>query len=345
MMRRFGRWLFVAGLVLTMGFQQAPDNIATVNGDPIPVVLFQQRVRFARWTTAQQLLQLMQTYGADSLTDSKSPFYPQYRTLVDTQGFGRQVLDSLVAIKLVQHEAAARGITVSDADVQEQINTFFGYTPDATPVPVAGQPASNPTEIAQAFQANRDNYFGQAGVMARMGQADVIATFAEQALQVKVFQALTKDVPSQAEQVKVRHILVESADQANALLAQIRGGASFAELAKTNSKDAESAAQGGDLGWTPRGVYLPEFEAAIWNANPGDLIGPVKTQFGYHVILVEGREVHPLGDADLARARDTAYRQWLQQQRNQAAIKVVDNWMALIPADPTFKDLGLPEPK
>jgi parvulin-like peptidyl-prolyl isomerase len=346
LLRSAGQLFILFAFALTTAFQELPDHVAMVGGDPVPTTLFQQRVRLARWTTAQQLLQVMQTYGPDALTDPGSPYNGQYKNLSDNATFAQQVLDSLITVKLVQHEAAARGITVTDDDVQNQINAFFGYAPNATPQPPqpgeTPQPPLNPTEMAQAFQEERDNYFGQAGDIARMGQADVIATFAEQALQIKVYEALTKNVPTQGQQVKVRHILVDSLEKANALLAQIQGGASFADVAKANSQDATSAVNGGDLGWSPHGVYFPEFEDAIWKVTPGTLIGPIKTPVGFHLILVEGREVRPLTEADLIRERDAVYRQWLQQARDKANVQIVDNWQALIPAEPTLKALGLP---
>jgi len=128
-------------------------------------------------------------------------------------------------------------------------------------------------------------------------------------------------------------------------LAQIKAGKSFDDLAKANSLDTSSAPQGGDLGWAPRGTYVTEFENAIWNAKPGDILGPIKTQFGYHLIKVEGREVRALSQVDLGRIRDTAYQQWLQQARTGAAIIIAKDWHTFIPADPTLKDLGLPELK
>jgi parvulin-like peptidyl-prolyl isomerase len=346
LLRSAGQLFILLAFALTTAFQQLPDHVAIVGGDPISTTLFQQRVRLARWTTAQQLLQVMQTYGPNALTDPGSPYNGQYKNLNDSVTFAQQVLNSLITVKLVQREAAARGITVTDDDVQNQINAFFGYAPNATPQPPqpgeTPQPSLNPTEMAQAFQEERDNYFGQAGDIARMGQAEVIATFAEQALQIKVYEALTKNVPTQGQQVKVRHILVDSLEKANALLAQIQGGASFADVAKANSQDATSAANGGDLGWSPHGVYFPEFEDAIWKVAPGTLIGPIKTPVGFHLILVEGREVRPLTEADLIRERDAVYRQWLQQARDRANVQIVDNWQALIPAEPTLKALGLP---
>ncbi|MEP7285922.1 MAG: peptidylprolyl isomerase [Chloroflexota bacterium] len=340
------RLMLLTGVLLSLGFRQAAETVATVNDDPISVTAFQQRVRFARWATAQQLSQIVQTYGEKALTDPSSPYNTQYKLLADLPSFGKQVLDSLITVKLVQQEAARRGISVTDDEVQQQINLFFGYTPDATPVPAApGQPPLNPTEVADSFQANRDNYFGQAGVTAHMTQADVLATFAEQALQIKLYQALTGDLPAQVEQVKVRHILMGAEDAANGLLAQIKGGANFAELAKANSLDSTSAALGGDLGWSSKGTYVAELDQAIWTAKPGDVLGPIKTKFGFHLVLVEGREMRVLTPADLARAREALYQQLIVQIHASAKIQIVDNWQSFIPEEPTLKDLGLPEIK
>jgi parvulin-like peptidyl-prolyl isomerase len=341
---RLRRWGTALGAAVMIGLAQAPDTIATINGNPISTLVFQQRVRFTRWTIGQQLDQILQQMGATALTDPASPYNSQYKLLSDAPTLGQQVIDSLITVKLVQAEAVRRGITTDDAEVQTQIQAFFGYTPDATPAPGADQPAPNATELAQNFEATRDNYFGQAGVAAKMTQNDVLATFAEQALQIKVFQAITADIPLQAEQRHVRHILVASEDQAKALLPQVGTEAAFAAIAKTNSLDTTNAAVGGDLGWAARGAYVPEFDAAVWSAQPGQAVGPIKTQFGYHLILVVSSETRPLSTADLARARDAKYRDWLKQARSNAAVQIVAQWQALIPTDPGLKDLGLPEP-
>lgn len=85
-----------------------------------------------------------------------------------------------------------------------------------------------------------------------------------------------------------RHILVETEAQAQALLAQLKKGAKFDALAKQNSKDPGSAAHGGDLDWAPAQGYVPEFAAALQALAKGQLSdAPVKTQFGWHIILVE----------------------------------------------------------
>ena len=102
------------------------------------------------------------------------------------------------------------------------------------------------------------------------------------------------------EQAHARHILFRvppsvTAEQvaeiratADGVLQIARSGGDFAELATKYSEDPGSKDNGGDLGWFGRGEMVPEFENAVFGAKPGDIIGPVQSQFGLHVIKVEG---------------------------------------------------------
>ncbi|MEO4043165.1 peptidylprolyl isomerase [Hoeflea sp. CAU 1731] len=88
-------------------------------------------------------------------------------------------------------------------------------------------------------------------------------------------------------EVKARHILVDSEEQAKAIIAELEAGADFEELAKEKST-GPSGPQGGDLGYFTRGRMVPEFEEAAFALEPDDFTRePVKTQFGWHVIKVE----------------------------------------------------------
>ncbi|MCF4167052.1 peptidylprolyl isomerase [Zavarzinia compransoris] len=90
------------------------------------------------------------------------------------------------------------------------------------------------------------------------------------------------------EEIRARHILVDSEDEAKALKAEVEKGADFAALANEHSKDARDGS-GGDLGWFTRERMVPEFAEAAFAAEEGKVAGPVKSQFGWHLILVEGR--------------------------------------------------------
>lgn len=98
-------------------------------------------------------------------------------------------------------------------------------------------------------------------------------------------------------QVKARHVLVKEKAEADAIMAQIKGGADFAKVATEKSLDSGSAKEGGELGWFEKSRMVAEFADAAFAAKKGDLVGPVQTKFGFHIIEVEDtRESKPLDE-------------------------------------------------
>ncbi len=87
---------------------------------------------------------------------------------------------------------------------------------------------------------------------------------------------------------RARHILVSTEENCNALKTQIEGGADFAELAKEHSS-CPSGKQGGDLGEFGPGQMVKEFDAVVFHEELGKIHGPVKTQFGYHLLEITSR--------------------------------------------------------
>ena len=86
--------------------------------------------------------------------------------------------------------------------------------------------------------------------------------------------------------INASHILVKTESEAKVILYDIEHGKSFEEAAKEVSL-CPSKKNGGNLGWFSRGKMVKEFEQACFNAKKGDIIGPVKTQFGYHIIKID----------------------------------------------------------
>ena len=87
---------------------------------------------------------------------------------------------------------------------------------------------------------------------------------------------------------RARHILVEKEDQAKAIIASIKKGQKFEEIAKKQSKDPGSGANGGDLDWASPGNFVKEFSEAMMALKKGQMTeAPVKTQFGYHIIRLD----------------------------------------------------------
>ena len=123
--------------------------------------------------------------------------------------------------------------------------------------------------------------------------------------ELKDYYGQVKERYESPERRRARHILITTGDgvddaaaqkKAEELATQLKNGGDFAALAKANSKDPGSAAQGGELGWAQRGMFVGPFEDALFSMKQGEIRGPVKTQFGYHVIQleeVEQQQVRP----------------------------------------------------
>jgi peptidyl-prolyl cis-trans isomerase C len=109
------------------------------------------------------------------------------------------------------------------------------------------------------------------------------------------------EMPAEDE-VKARHILVSSEDEAKAIIGELQKGADFEKIAREKSTDKASGAQGGDLGWFKKGDMVKEFADAAFAQEKGSTSkAPVKTQFGFHVIKTEDRRpAAPPTQADLA---------------------------------------------
>jgi peptidyl-prolyl cis-trans isomerase C len=105
---------------------------------------------------------------------------------------------------------------------------------------------------------------------------------------LKKFYEQNKDKFKTGEQFRASHILVKTEKEAKDILAQIKAGGKFEELARKNSVDA-SAAKGGDLGWFGKGSMVPVFEKAVQTLKEGQVSDVVKSDFGYHIIKLTGK--------------------------------------------------------
>src|ERR1700712_833460 len=144
----------------------------------------------------------------------------------------------------------------------------------------------------------------------------------------KVYQDASKQISGEQE-VHARHILVESEDEAKAIEDELKKGADFAELAKKKSKDP-GASDGGDLGFFTKDQMVPEFSAAAFKLEPGQISDPVKTQFGWDVIKVEEKRNRKPPAFDQVRSQvetfvvRKAQAEYVAKQRQAAKIERMD---------------------
>lgn len=124
------------------------------------------------------------------------------------------------------------------------------------------------------------------------------------------------------EQVKASHILVKSEKEAQDLLAQLKGGGKFEDLAKKYSVDP-AGQKGGDLGWFGKGMMIPEFEKVAFSMKEGDVSGIVKTKFGFHIIKLTGKR--PAGALPFAEVKEQLKASLLPQKQQEVFQKVKED--------------------
>jgi parvulin-like peptidyl-prolyl isomerase len=242
------------------------------------------------WSFAQQ---------ADTPAPAKETAPDAVVLTVGDQKFTRAEFENLIQALPPQLQQAARG--PQKREFALQLAELFAVAREAERRQIAARP-----ELAMRLKYQRDNILAGALYQDMTEQAEVADKDVEE------FFAKNKD---SYEDVTARHILVRfqgsrvpqregqpdlSEDEAKAkateLKAKLAAGASFADLAKAESDDTGSAQTGGSLGTFGRGQMIPEFENAAFTQEIGSISDPVRTDFGYHLILVEDRKTKTVAD-------------------------------------------------
>jgi len=158
-----------------------------------------------------------------------------------------------------------------------------------------------PEDVDAWYQKNQAEYRTEESVSLQYVQLDLADVAAAIAVDEAALHTYYDEVAAEryvsAERRRARHILVESGSddaaaraRAETLVERARAGEDFSELAAQNSDDPGSKAQGGDLGWATRESFVAPFADALFAMEKGEIRGPIKTQFGYHVIVLDDVE-------------------------------------------------------
>ena len=189
--------------------------------------------------------------------------------------------------------------------------------PNPTATPSGPTPTPAPTATALPFPT----YFARYQEVVGSDTALIRSVAKARVLRVKLNEALG-EVPTAQEQVRARHILVADEAAAQTVVERLEAGEDFAALATELSTDNSTKEAGGDLGFFPRGIMVPEFEATAFSLTAGETSPPIETQFGYHVIRVEEREEQrEIPDYQLQQIRANAINRWLDEQLTTAQIE------------------------
>jgi parvulin-like peptidyl-prolyl isomerase len=323
---------------------RANEVIAQIGPDTVTTAQLLGEVRPAAKSLEAQAKQFG---GGTSITQYVDQ---QKRNLPD------QTLSDIIDKRLIQQEAARRGISVTSAELDDKerqtVADFQAVsnpapTPESLSTPDTGVAADTaatavasevPTPAAVASPSTRTtptavptldtSAYGPALQQLldknNLAEPDFRDRLMQNMLREKLQTAIGQEqVPDTQDQVHARHILVPTQEQADAALAQLRAGADFATLASQLSTDPGSKDKGGDLGWFGHGVMDPPFEAAAFALQPGQLSDVVHGANGFHIIQVLERDpARAIPPEQLTPQRQKAFTDWLATRRSSQDVKL-----------------------
>ena len=231
--------------------------------------------------------------------------YPTMFTGADGEGrlldFKQRLLDNLINQKLVEQAAKDKGIKVTDADVETQIEQLKAGFKDDGAVPAGAQ------ERRHGRRRARSSRCASSCVTQKLIEKLSTDAARPPTLRSRRTTRRTRRSSSRRRPSARVHILFKAEDKATAekVLAEVKAGGDFAALAKKYSQDPGSAANGGDLGW-PTTPYVAEFEAALDKLEGRQISALVKTQYGWHIIKVTDERAGEHADARRGEGADRA---------------------------------------
>jgi len=152
-------------------------------------------------------------------------------------------------------------------------------------------------------------------------------------LREKMLDKLDFQVDETKTRIHAAHILVDTEEEAQAVLDRINNGEDFAVVAAEVSRDDSNAYKGGDLGWFGKGRMVQSFEDAAFALEPGEVSQPVQTEFGWHIIKVYDKVEEPLSASEILQAQQAQFQDLLDQWRADADLVIDDSWQEFIPTE------------
>lgn len=218
---------------------------------------------------------------------------------------GQQALDALISEKIIELEAKKNNVKVEASEIDEEIATYEEM--------YGGKESLEAALASSGFDMDYLRGNIETNLMIKkILEPTIEITEAE----ISDYFTQNKASFDQQEQVSARHILVETVETANEVLDKLNSGEDFETLASEYSIDTSNKDSGGALGFFGRGQMVPAFEEAAFGAEIGKVVGPVETDYGYHLLIVDEKveAVEATLEDKKEEVRDTLLDQKIQSQ-------------------------------
>lgn len=231
-----------------------------------------------------------------------------------------EVLSQLIQWSAVEQRAAEEfGIELSDDEVDAEADRLIAEI---------GQGATREEFLEQQGISEYALEIATSQILLQEALTEEISTSVEEPTLEEAEQAIA-DSPLDWTEVCAAHILVATEEEADQVLARLDDGEDFAGVAQEVSTDTGSGAAGGDLGCTSPAAYVPEFADATVTAEIGVVVGPVESEFGFHIIRVDERTTLPVEDVRLSLAEGgvgQAVSDWFDATIESATVTVAEEY-------------------
>jgi foldase protein PrsA len=260
----------------------------------------------------------------DGLTIKTSDLYAEMTNQM-TKDQLTSLVDNVAQIKLIDLEAGKAGITVTDADITNEIENIKKSNNIATDEDLTAALQQSGLTLAEF----KEKLIPQVKLKKLYESQNPVSE-----TDLKAYYDKNKEnFATTPKEVKASHILLQTKAEADAVLAELKAGKDFATLAKAKSQDPGSKAKGGDLGFFPRGVMNTEFETAAFGLAKGEMSGVVQSPNGFHIIKVTDikEAVVPAYDVVKEKVKEAYYNEKLQSDSQ--------TWLDKLKKDKNYKNL------
>lgn len=209
-------------------------------------------------------------------------------------------------------------------------------TPTATEISGTATPIPTPTEYTEElYQQNYQDYITNLSGI-EVGESVLREYLRNYLLEQKLYEVITSEISRMQDQVWARHILVDTQDEAIAVMNRLAGGEDWNEVCKEVTLDQSGQDNCGDLGWFSKGQMIEVFENEAFSLDIGEVSNPVESSYGWHVIQLLGHETRSVeSDYDFQRLQSNYYDLWFQEAEANLTITKSDNWTDHVPSEPS----------